>query len=119
MAQQENAVEIILIEVLLWAGLIFFFWALRDGLNRIESELDARPSGARLLQARQSRTRFDQADKVSEPMGRYRDALIYRFAVIDGRRYQFMHILPWESLAALQAEERCLAPGLVYTCCED
>jgi hypothetical protein len=111
-------VEVILIEVLLWAGLIFFFWALRDGLNRIESELEAQPAGAGSA-PRRSHAQFDQADKVSEPIGRYRDTLIYRFAVIDGRHYQFAHVLPWESLAPLHAGERCLAPGVVYACCED
>jgi hypothetical protein len=116
---REHPVEVILIEVLLWAGLIFFFWALRDGLNRIESELEAQTALGATPDSRPPGTQFDRADKLSEPIGRYRDALIYRFAIIDGLRYQFMHVLPSESLPSPQTGQRCLAPGLVYSRCEE
>ena len=107
--------EVILIELLLWAGLIFFFWALRDGLNHIESELEARRDASEAANPATAGMKFDRAEEVREPIGRYRDAPIYRFAIISGRRYQFAHILPYESFSFLHAEERCLAPGLVYT----
>ena len=106
--------EIILIELLLWAGLIFFFWALRDGLNHVESELESLGSDGGIMSNRAFIVSFDRAETVSEPIGRYRDAPIYRYAVIDGKNYQFAHILPGESLLTLPGEERCLAPGLVY-----
>jgi len=108
-------VEIFLIELLLWAGLVFFFWALRDGLDHVESELDAQRRSQESVSFTISVINFDRAEEVREPMGRYRDAPIYRFAIIHGKNYQFAHILPDESLSLLQAEERCLAPGLVYT----
>jgi len=111
-------VEVILIEVLLWAGLIFFFWALRDGLNRIESELEEQAAHGGTRNSDTAGAQFDRAENVSEPIGRYRDSLIYRFAVIEGKRYQFMHILPWGS-SMLHHGERCLAPGLVYVRCDD
>lgn len=107
--------EVILIELLLWAGLVFFFWALRDGLNHVESELEAQRHSRDKLSVTVAVINFDRAEEVREPIGRYRDALIYRFAIISGRRYQFAHILPYESFSFLQADERCLAPGLVYT----
>lgn len=107
--------EIILIELLLWAGLIFFFWALRDGLNHVESEMEAQGQGNGLISVTMSVFSFDKAETVSEQIGRYRDAPIYRYAVISGKNYQFAHILLYESFSALQAEERCLAPGLVYS----
>ncbi len=110
---------IIVIELLLWAGLIFFFWALRDGLNQVKSDIESPGPRAGPMPAALSGARFDRADKVSEQIGRYRDLPIYRYAVIDGMRYQFEHILPGESVSALQTEERCLAPGLVYTRCTE
>ncbi len=113
----ENIVEIILIELLLWAGLIFFFWALRDGLNQAEAELEGqeRPleHGISILPS------FDRPDRLTEPIGRYRDAQIYRIAFFEGKAYQFQHILPWESFSFLMTGERCIAPGLVYAMCAD
>ena len=109
--------EIILIELLLWAGLIFFFWALRDGLNQAEAEMET-PELA-FEQAISILPSFDRPDRLSEPIGRYRDAQIYRIAVFEGKSYQFQHILPWESLAFLVTGERCIAPGLVYAMCAD
>ena len=106
--------EIILIELLLWAGLIFFFWALRDGLNHVDSELESQGAGGGYPSPATSVVSFDRPEEVSEPIGRYRDTPIYRFAVIAGKKYQFAHVLPWETLSALQADECCLAPGLVY-----
>ncbi|HXA48233.1 MAG TPA: hypothetical protein VNW52_11435 [Burkholderiaceae bacterium] len=107
--------EIILIEVLLWAGLIFFFWALRDGLNNVESELDAQIPGTGVSLSPTSNLNYDCAEKVSEPIGRYRDAPIYRYAVIGGKNYQFAYVLPFEQFIDPQMECRCLAPGLVYS----
>ena len=106
--------EIILIEVLLWAGLIFFFWALRDGLSNVESELEMQGNGTVGNLNPSSIIRFDRAEKVSEPIGRYQDAPIYRYAVIGGKNYQFAYVLPLEQFASLESEFRCLAPGLVY-----
>jgi hypothetical protein len=110
-------VEIIVIELLLWAGLIFFFWALRDGLNQVEAEME--PPELAFEQAISILPSFDRPDRLSEPIGRYRDAQIYRIAVFEGKSYQFQHILPWESLAFLVTGERCIAPGLVYAMCAD
>jgi hypothetical protein len=108
-------VEIILIEVLLWAGLIFFFWALRDGLSNVESEQELLAAANGVSLSPSSIFSFDRAEKVSEPIGRYQDAPIYRYAVIGCKIYQFAYILPVEQFASLEAEFRCLAPGLVYT----
>jgi hypothetical protein len=110
-----DTVEIILIELLLWAGLVFFFWALRDGLNHVEAELEARRGEQGSVSFTMSVVNFDRADEVREQIGRYRDAPIYRFAIISGKNYQFAHILPYASFGLLQPEDRCLAPGLVYT----
>ncbi len=111
--------EIILIELLLWAGLIFFFWALRDGLNQVEADLAAQSQAKPAADLGGLPTCFDCPDQLSEPIGKYRDAQIYRIAVIDGRPYQFQHILPWGSFSSLVAGERCIAPGLVYAMCQD
>ena len=106
--------EIILIELLLWAGLIFFFWALRDGLSQVDSEPEMPGAGGGILSTNTSVISFDRPETVSEPIGSYRDKPIYRYAIIEGRRYEFAHVLPWDSLSVLEADERCIAPGLVY-----
>jgi hypothetical protein len=111
--------EIILIELLLWAGLIFFFWALRDGLNQVEADLAAKNQRKPASEVANSPAYFDRPDQLSEPIGRYRDTQIYRIAVIEGKPYHFQHILPWGSFSSLLAGERCIAPGLVYAMCQD
>jgi hypothetical protein len=109
-------VEIFLIELLLWVGLIFLFWALHDGLNHVESEINHHKDKSKSI-ARSEPRNFDHAEDLSDLIGRYRDKPIYRFATIHGECYQFQYILPWESFTLLVNEEKCLAPGLVYARC--
>lgn len=112
--------DLILIELVLWAGLVFFFWALKDSLSHMESDLESlgllneHQVGATL-----KRLRYDRPEKVIEAIGSYKDAKIYRFAIIDGHNYQFDHIYPVESSMEIQKDERCLEPGLVYVACDE
>lgn len=110
--------DVLLIELILWAGLLFLFWALKDGLGRVESDMEAfgllsqpakAAAGARLV----------RPEKVVEPIGRYKDEPIYRYAYIDGRRYQFDRVSPAIATEVLNEEERCIDPGLVYVRCEN
>lgn len=113
--------DLVLIEIVLWIGLLFFFWALKEGLGHVESDIEA------LSLARQGRgthdgmhpVSFHKAERVAEPIGSYRDMQIYRYAVIQGRTYQFDRVCPMDSGASIDADERCLAPGLVYQECSD
>ncbi|MEC4719438.1 hypothetical protein RY831_09770 [Noviherbaspirillum sp. CPCC 100848] len=113
--------DLVLIEIVLWVGLLFFFWALKDGLGQVESDIEA------LSLARQGRgmhnsmqpVSFHDAERVAELIGSYRDTQIYRYVVIQGRTYQFDRVCPMDSGAAIDADERCLAPGLVYQECSD
>jgi hypothetical protein len=108
--------DLILIELVLWGGLLFFFWALKDGLGSVESEIES----AGLLNARglaseaAVREVFAQAENLREPIGSYDGAQIHRYAVIDGQSYQFDRICPNPKEMRFESEERCLAPGLVY-----
>jgi hypothetical protein len=110
--------DLVFLELLCWGGLLFFFWALKDGLGRVENDIESfglfnlRPT----MSAAGGR-QYYRPEQVSEPIGSYRDAQIYRYIVIDGRTYQFDRVLPPESKAALQQDERCVAPGLVYLEC--
>ncbi|WP_151634903.1 hypothetical protein [Noviherbaspirillum aerium] len=113
--------DLVLIEIVLWVGLLFFFWALKEGLGHVESDIEA------LSLARQGRgvnggtqsLGFHKAERLAEPIGSYRDAQIYRYAVIQGRTYQFDRVCPVDSGATIDADERWLAPGLVYQECTD
>jgi hypothetical protein len=111
--------DVLLIELVLWGGLLFLFWALKDGLGRVESDMEALGlfNGPQLAKAAM-RSRFVRPEKMVEPIGRYKDEPIYRYAYIDGRRYQFDRVAPSGANEVLDEEERCMEPGLVYVRCE-
>lgn len=105
--------DIVLLELVLWAGLICFLWVMKDSLGKIESELEksaAHKAAGGALRGEGT----DHADRLSEPIGRLGDATIYRFAIIDGQSYEFDHVAASKN-APLAANQRCLPPGLVYS----
>lgn len=109
--------DVLLIELLLWAGLLFLFWALKDGLGKVESDMESlgllSPQGARAAGG----SGYARPEKLTEPIGRYQDEPIYRYACIEGRQYQFDRAaVPNE---VFNEEERCMAPGLVYVRCDN
>ena len=113
--------DILLIELVLWAGLLFLFWALKDGLERVETEIQSTdPAGAGFnIMAAASRPVFVRPTAVDELVGHYRDTPIYRYARVGSQQYQFDYVLP--DLAALRLnEDQCvLEPGLVYVRCSE
>ena len=38
---KESVMNVMLIELLLWVCLLLFFWAMKDGLNNIESDIES------------------------------------------------------------------------------
>lgn len=110
--------EIILIELLLWAGLIFFFWALKDGLSNVESDIEAFGIHAPLPPSPRN-LHFDHPERVSEAIGSYQGEQIYHYATFCGEQFQYDHIVPAESDITLEEGQRCLEPGLIYVRCED
>jgi hypothetical protein len=112
--------EFILIELLLWGALIFFFWALKDNLGRIDTDIDSLGIlGAGTPPEVNRPASYARPEQMSEPIGRYQDFPIYRYAVIDGRRYQFDHVVPNGPVACNNENERCVAPGLIYVAMPD
>lgn len=111
--------DLVLIELVCWGGLLFFFWALKDGLGKVESDIESYGlfQNARALSLAQQRSRYYRPDSVREPIGTYGGELIYRYVVISGRTYQFDRVSPPESQGLLGSDERCVAPGLVYLEC--
>jgi hypothetical protein len=110
--------DVLLIELVLWGGLLFLFWALKDGLGRVESDMESLGLFNGAQAAKAVRSRFVRPEKVTEPIGRYQDEPIYRYAYIEGRRYQFDRVAPAAAKEILNEEERCMEPGLVYVRCE-
>lgn len=109
--------EIALLEIVLWAGLIFFFWVLKENLGKVETDLE-KHEAERLLAARnKSVPDFKSPERLFEPIGYYRDAPIYRFAIISGRCYCFESVCPIGPFS-LTADQACLQPGLLYVACE-
>ena len=109
--------DIVLLELVLWAGLICFLWVMKDSLGKIESELErtaAQKSAGRGLRSDGT----VHVDRLYDPIGRLGDATIYRIAVIDGQTYEFDHVAAGKDIR-LAAHQRCLPPGLVYTLRED
>src|SRR5713226_4741141 len=106
--------DLILIELLLWAGLLFLFLGLMDGLGQIESDIEARQLLAGQVPIPSTPTPFDTPEKLQEQIGNYMGSEIYHYATIGGENYQFDHICVGEEKMHLSSGERCLAPGLVY-----
>lgn len=105
--------DIVLLELVLWAGLICFLWVMKDSLGKIESELER--SAAQKAAGHGSRGNDTaHVDRLSEPIGRLGDATIYRFAIIDGQTFEFDHVAVGKD-AALPDNQRWLPPGLVYS----
>jgi len=110
-----------LIELVLWGGLVFFFWALKDGLTHIESDIGS-PELAedKNFPGKHQPAHLKQCvcpEHLLELIGSYLDAPIYRYAFIDGRKYQFDRICVPENIARLDRDERWVTPGLVYLEC--
>jgi len=109
--------DFVLLELILWAGLAFFLWALKDNLGRVESSIDAAASLKRRSMTSERNGGFACPEHVREPIGFYQGCPIYRVVVIDGKSYQFDHILPGGTNGAAEADRCCLAPGLIYIAC--
>jgi hypothetical protein len=110
--------DAIFIQLVLWMCLIFFFWALKENLERVESDIDAgESSDSGKSDWRSKDSRYVRPEKVIDPIGSYQDAPIYRYAIIEGKRYQFDHVSPSVEQATLPEQQRCLAPGLIYMEC--
>lgn len=108
--------EMMMIELLLWVGLVFFFWTLRNRLNQIETEIESIGVFATNQNMAAVGLRYDMPERVFDVIGSYMDAPIYRFAVFNGEQYQFDYIRP-QALDDLQPEHRCIRPGLLYRPC--
>ncbi len=107
--------EVIFIELILWAALIFFIWALKDNLGRVETDIE--DLGMLRMDTRApppKRSGYQCADKVLDPIGRYCDAPIYQYALIGDQCYRFDHVSPDGAMTIVNEDECCLAPGLVY-----
>jgi|GEM_PF-739665 len=106
-----------LLELILWIGLVFFFWALKDNLGHVESDIDAAAVLKRGKAGHMNHSLFVNPDQVIEPIGCYQECQIYRFAIVNGTTYRFDHILPAGTVPLVGEDRCCLAPGLVYVAC--
>ena len=104
--------DIVLIELVLWAGLIFFLWVLKDTLGNFESEID-RGTAHKAGTSRKPGTA--NPERLYEPIGSYGGVTIFRYAVIDGERYEFEFASGGGPDISLAANQRYIAPGLVYS----
>jgi hypothetical protein len=108
-----GVVDIIFVQLVLWFGMLFLIWALKDSLGQVETTIDgaAGPS-APPFEAGQVVV-FSHPENVMQPIGVFQGEQIFRYALIDGRHYEFDHICVNEP--SLGQHQRCLAPGLIYT----
>jgi hypothetical protein len=109
--------DLVLIELILWVGLLFFFWALKEGLSNVESDIESLGLANNKRLAKQQDAQFCRPERLVELIGRYRDKPIYRYAVINGCTYQFDRVCPQSKGLVLDADERYVDPGLVYQEC--
>ena len=106
--------EILLIELVLWGGFALLFWVLKDKLKQPDSDMDAHVVITNGGAGPGNAVHFDHADELTEPIGTYRDAPIYRRARIAGRNYEFFCVCPPDLRQILCSEQRYLDPGLIY-----
>lgn len=107
--------DLIVIEIFLWAVLIFFFWVLKGGLSHVEADIEELGLFPMRPRTHISVSRpYDLPDKLMDAIGSYRDAPIYRYAIIGGQPYQFDHVCPPGGEKSGQEGQRCVAPGLIY-----
>lgn len=111
--------DLVLIELLLWGGLIFFFWALKDGLGSVETDIESMGliKNAKVAGVPAQLGRFARAEQMEDLIGSYMGKDIYRYAMIGGKRYRFDRVHPPSMMLALEADERFIDPGLVYQEC--
>jgi hypothetical protein len=121
-ADKGLAMDLVLIELLLWGGLIFFFWALKDGLGSVEADIESlgmlKSGNAANLTAAPPEG-MSCAERMEEPIGSYMGKEIFRYAIIGGKRYRFDRVQPPFLHLPIDADERFIDPGLVYQECGD
>jgi len=106
--------DFLLIELILWGGLFFLFWALKDGLGQVESNMNSAGIPSPKLD---NRFAYIAPEAMSERIGTYWDKPIFRYAVIGGRDYQYDRIRFADDNSRLEENECCVEPGLVYVRC--
>jgi hypothetical protein len=109
--------EILILELIWWAILFFFFWALRDASGRAQEDVDALALLNRQEDALRQRIRFRRPEGMRDPIGRYMDQPIYRYVELNGRIYQFDRACPPDLAHTVDPDDLYVAPGLVYQEC--
>jgi hypothetical protein len=109
--------SVVVIELLLWGGLIFFLWVLKDTMGKLESDIERSPTARKTAPKNAHQLVRTRVQRFSDPIGSYRDAPIYRHLVIDGRTYCFEHICACTADTRLEPHQRCVEPGLLYSEC--
>ncbi|HEY8609477.1 MAG TPA: hypothetical protein VIM12_20365 [Noviherbaspirillum sp.] len=109
--------DLVLLELILWVGLLFFFWALKEGLGRVEADIESLGVANARRTFRSGASDFCRPDQVADQIGTYRDMPIFRYVMIQGRAYQFDRVCLPECRDEVDKDERCVAPGLVYQEC--
>ena len=107
--------EIQLIEFVLWLGFGFTVWALRASLSELEREIALRKTT--LTNPGQTPASDSIPQQLTELIGYYLDAPIYRYAVIEGRSYRFDYICVKDQASQLSIDQRWIMPGLAYVAC--
>ncbi len=102
------------VALLLWVAFLILLAFVLRGMEGMELERHQPSSLVRLHDSPQRGQRFDKPEQVSEPIGWYMEAPIYRSIYIGGVEYFYDRIDPSPDLAFLEEEERCIAPGIVY-----
>lgn len=110
--------NIVIIQFILWICLLIFFWVLKDTLGRVEGAIDADSSSGQGQSALCRKTTcFARPENVMDPIGNYQGMTIYRYVLIEGKRYQFDYVWPAAEPPPVQERQRCIAPGLIYLQC--
>ncbi len=102
------------VALLLWVAFLILLAFVLRGMESMEPDRHEAASVIHLRNPAERSPRFDKPEQVSEPIGWYMEAPIFRSIYIGGVEYLYDRIDPSPDRAFLDEDERCIAPGVVY-----
>jgi hypothetical protein len=106
-------VDILFLQLILWFGMLFLIWTMKDSLGKVESAIENAGGPSSADGPVEACFQFARPERVEDVIGVYRDAQIFRLVRIEGKDYQFEHI-DVGAPGHLEWDQRCIAPGLIY-----
>lgn len=106
--------NVLLIELVLWSGLLAFIWALRERPGKVEADIETSNGARRHPRVPKPKGKMAIPDQRRELIGRYQNHDIYRFIVVQGEAHGFDRVCPPSTKSTACVDELYVRPGLIY-----